>query len=108
MLQGRHLSPVQAFASELALVIEQRAASFDFADRFKLAVVAADPGHYTRLMYPDWFTDEVKEVEDEEDEEGATLVFTEEVTPEDAERIVQELLAERGGSLTGEDLEKWS
>lgn len=73
------------------MVAEARQRAEDFGERFKLAVITADPKRFIPLMFPEW----QKKPEEEDDlDEGGTYRFTEPVDPAEAERVLQDLLAE--------------
>ena len=86
--------------------MEERLKVIDFVERFKLAVVTANPSEWVPRMFPQWTSpgaesEEDLDLDNIEDEE---LVFTEEVTPEEAERLLQEMTANPGGVIGLDDL----
>lgn len=95
------------------LVAEERIKALDFMDRFKLAVVSADPGTWVSKMFPNWSgeqkaTEEAPPTDDIdlEDTADTTFVFeNEDVTPEEAEAALAEMMAEGGGTLSWDDLD---
>lgn len=115
-MQGLHISPVQEAALELLLVDEERLKAASFVERFKLAVLGHDPKRWLPVLFPGWVKEgephrpsdaEVVDAttEDLSDTEGTWIFEDSEVTPEEAERALAEMLDERGGSLSLEDFE---
>lgn len=109
-MQGLHLSPVQDAAVELLLIAEERLKAESFSERFKMAVISADPVRWVPEMYPQWVKNSEPEeevgVEDfdlADDGDPTTWVF-EDVDPQEAVRTLEEMTAQRGGSLGWEDL----
>lgn len=95
---------------ELILVAEERTKADNFFERFKLAVVGADPQKWLPEMFPEWIRKDIEEhIEDPAqidlgDTEGTWVFEDQDVTPEEAERAFAEALAEAGGTLTLGDL----
>lgn len=94
------------------LIAEERVKAHDFVDRFKLAVVSADPGTWVNKMFPNWAKDDTENEEETTSEEdldlgdtSGTWVFeNEDITPEEAERAMAEMMADGGGTITWDDL----
>lgn len=110
-MQGLHLSPVQATAVEITLIADERLKAKDFFERFKMAVVSADPQMWLPRMFPEWVKapEESTVVEDTEDldlsdTEGEWIFEDQNVTAEEAERVFAQALAEGGGNLTLDDV----
>ena len=103
---GIHLSPVQDYAVELLLISEERNKVQDFVDQFRLTMIGHDPGTWIPEMFPEWGQGRTEEVivTDLEDfdfsDTRGEWVFTEDVTPEEAEAIMAEMLSNPVGSFT--------
>lgn len=112
LLLGAHLSRVQSMAVEVMLMAEERVKVRDFVDRFRLALVAHDPGTWIERMFPGWGASEPEEqvltVEDFDVTSSGEVeyVFTDTVTPEEAEAILQEMLANKHGVISADDADE--
>ena len=114
VLRGNSLSRVQAIGMEMLMVMERREESEGFVDRFKLALVAHDPGTWALKLYPELLSlprgsqvvtdDEIGE-EDLYNSEGA-WEFTEPMTPEEVQRIIGEMIANPVGTFDFDDLDE--
>ena len=98
-----HVSEVQDAAVEVLLVMEERLRTTSFVERFKLAVVSADPKWWIPKMFPEWSAPSERVVENTEDldldEENVEWVFEEgEIDPAEAQRLLEEMLQQRSGS----------
>jgi hypothetical protein len=112
ILVGKHLSPVQWAAIELMLVLEAKEKAEAFTDDFRLAAVSADPARFVPLMFPEWMNkdEEVRTSEDAEaiiEGTSGSFKFTEQITPEEAERALAEMLANPVGTLSADDIDTW-
>jgi hypothetical protein len=89
-------------------------------EALRLALVSHDPAHWIQKLFPELVGPPktstngqkgvpVSKQEDLADTKGAWQ-FTEEVTPEEAERIMADMLANPSGTLSAMDLddEEWS
>ena len=78
----------------------------DFVERFKLAVVTANPTEWVPRLFPQWVPsgDESEDDLDLGDTEGEWVFEESEVTPEEAERVLQEMTADTGGTIGFDDL----
>lgn len=102
MFRGRHLSRVQQFGLELSLILEQRDKAKDYFDRLKFALVS--PLTFATL-FPEWVKEpepEEEEVVDDLDDTEGEWKFTQKVTPEEAERVIKEMMATSSGRVTGD------
>lgn len=107
LLQGASLSPVQAYAAEMMLILERRerveGQVFDLRSR----LAAANPSAASDI-FPEWFVKEVKPAEDEskKDEEPAIewSIPTSQEEVDDLDAWVRE---HQQMTVTGEDLTTW-
>ena len=87
--------------------MEERLKVTDFVERFKLAVVTANPVEWVPRMFPQWTARQEPEPEDDldlSDTEGEWVFEDTDVTPEEAERVLREMTAEPGGVIGFDDL----
>ena len=86
--------------------MEERLKVTDFVERFKLAIVSANPSEWVPRMFPQWASPGAESSEDLDLDsiEGEELVFTEQVTPEEAEELLREMTANPGGVIGFDDL----
>ncbi len=100
---------VQEYALDLVILAEARSKTEERMEQFKLAMISYDP-KFIKVMYPEW----AKKVEENKVEREVTEAdledttgewkFTDQVSPEDAEAILQSFLTNPTGSFTGADL----
>lgn len=114
LLSGRRLSPVQTAALNLLILREQREKAEEWERQVKLAFLTAPADSnlrtntdFVRLMFPDWFPPrDIDEVP-----EGFTgeIVYEEEeqLTAEEAERILAQMISDGGGVFASSDMEDW-
>lgn len=113
LLVGRALSPVQFRASETMLILEEQAKAHDAMEALKLAHVANDPGFWLPKLYPAIFAEpEERSYVEATDADLADTTgewqFTEEVDPAEAQRMLNEMLAQPVGRINGADVEGWA
>ena len=105
LLTGRKLSRVQDFALDLVLVAESRTQAVQTSEAFKLAVISADPARFIPLVYPEWSTSENITEDDLAESEGSwAFPDLPDFSPEDADALLDRLLADNNITLTGEHL----
>lgn len=103
MLKGAYLSKVQSYAVELILIGEQRVKALEDKERFKLAVLSADPAFWLPKLFP-----ELAPQSEEEDDvlaPGVEWVFPQ-ITEEEAQRMLDEFRAQRGGTITLDEIDE--
>lgn len=92
---------------DLVMLLDRRDQAREFDRRFKLAVVSANPGRYVRQMFPEWFPPEEVGADDDLADTSGTWKFESTPSPEEAERILAQMLAEPTGVLTGDEFGEW-
>jgi len=102
-LQGASLSPVQAYATEILLVLDerelQRRQVFDLRSR----LVAAHPEHASEI-FPDWF---VKKIDKEEAKRDPELEWSLPASQQEADELDAWVREHQQMTMTGEDLGEW-
>lgn len=98
MLTGRRLSRVQAYASELHLLLETRDQAEGHQERLRLALITSNPDKWLPIFYPDEYrsasTDRAEVTEEDlESDEGITFEF-EEMDGIVAEGLLGQLMAD--------------
>jgi hypothetical protein len=88
------------------MVAEAREKSWLMGEEFKRAIISADPGRFIPLMYPEWGVKTDQDITDDDirESEGEWKFKDTAVTPEEAERLLTELMASNVISLTGDDV----
>jgi len=66
LLQGRSLSPVQSYANQILLALDNRRKIEEYVNNFKWSVIAADPSQGDKL-FPDLFPEDIVEIRDDVD-----------------------------------------
>lgn len=94
------------------MIADEREKARASMHQLKLALVTADPKTFLPLLYGDDMTTKAKPkpVEPEFDPSGDTAgewQFTDAVDPSEAEKIMAELLAETGGTMTTTSDGEW-
>lgn len=110
------MSRVQEYALELVMVGEERRKAQDFIDKIKMSVISHDPAFWIDRLFPRWRQGEdsnevdLSQVDLDEALEDSDVEWTfDQVDPKEAERMLAELMASRGGTLSADDLdEEWS
>lgn len=109
LLIGLKLSPVQEFAVELALLLDDRDKAKDRAERFKMALIGHDPTFWVEKFYAEQLgveRFETKPQTEDVDMADTTGTWVMPEISEDEFYAMERELAKRGGTLTVEDLEE--
>lgn len=98
---------MQEYALDLVMWLDRKDQAKQFEERFKLAVVSANPAANVRLMYPEWFPPEEVDADDDLSDTSGQWRFKDVPTPTEAERILAEMIADPVGVLAGDEDDGW-